>query len=965
MAGIEPSPVVVAEGPQTRLTGADIQQPYEMLSRALDKTGDSLERVAVPLAERAGAQAVTRDDQGNVQVEHMPIFGLAGEAYSRAVKVAALAEADGKAERDDIALRQQFRDNPDGYVAAATSYKQKAVQDMTAVAGPEVGNAVGRAIDSKTTLTYRGLLNEKERLDLQRADNSIKAGMASAHDDALAMARGGADPNDPAFQGAISKYTALQQELLKNPRLAYTKDQADYEYAQFQGELAGSRYLYHIDQTYKDKGIRAAEDEAKDVLTNTAYKLSPSQRQSFYSHAIGEVRSNEAIRKQDVSSAQIAFRELKTAADLGSPVTPDEVESVRSAFKAANYPAGIAMVDAAFAHKQLNDAFGQQPINQQTSQLNAIRGATAARTAFQFFTGRGYRPEEAAGIVGNLVFESNINPAVMGDAGTSGGIAQFHNERLAALKQYADSQGKPWTDFQTQLEFIDKELKSSEGGSLVALRGARTPEDAAAAFAASYERPAGTDFTPRQALARSIFGGAPTDQSGGPGVQSWLIANRAHTLDNSAKQQWKQIWGDWSGGRGGAPPADRIKEVLDAARAAGDIDLQARIASDSDLMDKVERASTLPIAEQQAVAIELERRMRTGASPYAGAELVEKQLQARTKAIVDGLQNDPIATTVTNFGDKLKTPPPITNDVLANPDQLRANLAMRAQIAQAGAANWQVGALSALDKEDIANVKAALANPDPKVKAGIYGAIAALPDDVRTATLKKLGGNDVADMAEAAAGAMMSTNADLATSIFRGQQAMKADPRLNPEGEGNKAKFLPDLDKAMPATAFSLSGRTNPTGDYATAVALVKARYADLQAKAGQTDYSADTVAKAVNDVTGGVLRRNGGAFIAPARGMSQPQFDSVMAGLTDKDLAGVTSLNGKPITAAYLRGQAQLESYDQGRYLVNMARDPERPAYLYRFANTELPQKFILDLRNRPAAANLPFEPPSLAVQP
>ena len=48
--------------------------------------------------------------------------------------------------------------------------------------------ALGQTIDRTTTQTYRGLLNEKERLDLQRADGAITAQVNSASDDALALA---------------------------------------------------------------------------------------------------------------------------------------------------------------------------------------------------------------------------------------------------------------------------------------------------------------------------------------------------------------------------------------------------------------------------------------------------------------------------------------------------------------------------------------------------------------------------------------------------------------------------------------------------------------------------------------------------------------------------------------------------------------------------------------------------------
>ena len=68
--------------------------------------------------------------------------------------------------------------------------------------------------------------------------------------------------------------------------------------------------------------------------------------------------------------------------------------------------------------------------------------------------------------------------------------------------------------------------------------------------------------------------------------------------------------------------------------------------------------------------------------------------------------------------------------------------------------------------------------------------------------------------------------------------------------------------------------------------------------------------------------------MIAPARGMSQAQFDSVMGSIKDDDLAGVTTLSGQPVTAEYLQRSARLESVGDGRYFVLLGSDPMSPVY-------------------------------------
>lgn len=957
-------PITTSEAPVSKLSGADIAQPYQSLASGLDKLGQGIDAVAVAQAEKAGATAVTRDADGNIQVEKAPIFGAAGEAYARAMKVGALAEADGDAQRSDIEIREKYHNDPQGYLAAADAFKQKKIADMTSAAGPEVGTALGRVIDRTTTQTYKGLLNEKERLDLAKADGAITAGINSASDDALALARGGAPTDSPDMQAALGKYTSLLDEKLKNPRLAYSQEQHDLDIQQFQGQIAGARNIYHVDQVYKTQGYQAATEAAKDVLTNPDYKLTQAQRQGFYSHAMGEIRANEAIRRQDIGEARTAFRELSTAAQLGQRINPDEVENAAQAFRAANYPAGAAQVYASFAHKDLHDDFGRQPLSGQTQELNAIQGAAAAKQAAQFFVGKGYTPEQASGIVGNLIHESGMNPTAMGDAGTSGGLAQFHNERLTNLKAYAASQGKSAGDFQTQLEFIDRELHGPEAATLAKLQGARTPEDAAAAFI-NYERPqgyspdnpaGGLGYQNRQRLARSVFQGASADGSGGPGVASWLITNRTATIDDGATRAWKGVMDDWSAGKGGGPSNDRANEIINAARATNNVDLLTRIGRDMDVIDKVQRISQLPVSQQVQTETELRRRQAAGTAD-PGAEMIEKQLTARTSAIQKGLQDDPISTAIANFPDKFKTPAPLN---LQDPQQLVAGLKMRGQIAQTAAANWQTGPLSALDSQDVTQVKGALQNPDPAVKAGIYGAISQLPEDVRNATLKKLGGNEPKAMVEAAAGSLMAADPAVAASIFRGQSAIALDKGYLPS-KGTEATALDDeLGKRIPAGTFSLSARTDPAGPLATAQGMVKARYADLSAQAIDTTGKLNTerLQKAVDDVTGGVLEHNGGRLIAPQRGMPQAAFDRVMYGMTDADLGAATTLHGEQITANYLRSNATLESVGDGRYYVKLGKDPLKPVYAYQGANTEAPQKFVLDLRNRAPGATPPVQP-------
>jgi soluble lytic murein transglycosylase-like protein len=940
--------IVTSEAPQPRISGAEIAQPYEMLARGLDKLGEGLESAAIPLAEQAGSRAVTRDDHGNVQVEHAPIFGEAGKAYARAVKTGALAEADGAAQRADIELRTQFRDDPQGYLKASDSFKRKQMEDMTAAAGPEVGVALGRAIEHTTTQTYRGLLNESERLNLQRADSRITAGITSASNDAIALARQGGALDSKDMQGFLSKYSSLLDEKTNNPRLAYSKEQRDLDFQSFQGEIAGARNLYHVDQVYKTQGYAAAVDAAKDVLTNENYQLTPVQRQAFYSHAMGEIRANEAVRRQDGGEARAALRELETASQLGQRIEPNEVESVADAFRAAGNPSGVASTYAAFAHRDLHDDFGRLPLNEQTQFLGALKGASPYVPMIKGEAEKyGLDPE----LFARQLYKENQFQLIGVSSAGARGIAQF---MPATAERYGVNPDDPKSAIPGAANYMGDLKRMFMGNTGLALAGYNWGEGNVQKWLSSGADPARVPQETRNYVkditGQSIDAWAKGQQQpavsgvsflSGPGMASWLIANRSADVDDAATKSWKVVMDDFAAGKGGFPSAARINEVTDAARATGNVDLLARIGRDADIIDKVQRISQYPVAQQASIETELRRQLAAGTAG-AGAELIEKQLNARTQAIQKGIEENPIATALANFPDKLKTPGPLT---LQDPQQLIVGLKMRAQISQIAAANWQTGPLSALDSQDVAQVKSALTNPDPAVKAGIFGAISTLPRDVLGATLRKLGGNEPAEMAQAAAGSLMAKAPLISASIFRGQAALAADDRLKPEIQ-DKYSYFDNLDKALPSSIFPPEDHAS---NYATMQTMIRARYADLSAQKGVTKFEPDLLKQAVTDVTGGVLNtNNSGKIIAPVRGMSQAQFDAVLGRITDQDLAGVTDRAGNPVTARYLRNSAQLQSVEDGKYLVLLGHDPLNPVYAYQGFP---PQKFILDLSNRAAA--------------
>lgn len=112
---------------------------------------------------------------------------------------------------------------------------------------------------------------------------------------------------------------------------------------------------------------------------------------------------------------------------------------------------------------------------------------------------RGYKPHVAAGIVGNLIAESSLNPnSTTNDLGKiSGGLAQWRGDLFKNLKSEAKTKNVPWNDINFQLDYLHNILNRDKG-VLDRLNKATNAEEASEAWA-YYEKYAGYDGTTKTA----------------------------------------------------------------------------------------------------------------------------------------------------------------------------------------------------------------------------------------------------------------------------------------------------------------------------------------------------------------------------------------------------------------------------------------------------------------------------------
>jgi len=152
-----------------------------------------------------------------------------------------------------------------------------------------------------------------------------------------------------------------------------------------------------------------------------------------------------------------------------------------------------------FAKRYYGD---ETPTKTKASTTTSISGnETLAKRIVNYFVKKGLSPEQASGIAGNLYQESSFNPTIVGDNGTAFGLAQWRGSRLAELRRSTPN----WRTIDGQINFIWKELNSTENRTLGMLKTARTPEEAAVIFSKNYERPGIPHNERRMGYAKNIM----------------------------------------------------------------------------------------------------------------------------------------------------------------------------------------------------------------------------------------------------------------------------------------------------------------------------------------------------------------------------------------------------------------------------------------------------------------------------
>ncbi|MBV8895544.1 MAG: hypothetical protein JO051_03455 [Acidobacteriaceae bacterium] len=999
MALPTPTPeLVTADAPQNRVGGDAFSRTPEVgIGQGLSNLGAGAEDVATTLAKQAGAEdakAVTLDANGVPSVATAGtsfILGRAGAAYQNAREVGADANIKNAVTRQYIQMHQDYLGDPDGFLKASNDY---ATSLRSSMPGP-IGEAAYQTATSLGTQHWHNLVDAKATSDVQTDQQAITTRIGDLKDNLAVLARnGGTDQQQ--FKDGAKQLNAEYDKLAANQLFGFSQEKIDSEKAKAESYFQGEAVVGNVDRIFYRKGPdggRAAAHEVlmHDIMNNPNLNMGDNERSHLV--AVGMARLQYLSGEQEawVHANSATLTATETALAQGKKIDDATLDMMQQQFEDHGFTEGVRRIEAA---RQTSAALypldGLAP-GQVRATVGAgviapvLAGSMASEAgALNYFKTQGWTPEQAAGIVGNLVHESGgrlnpnaVNPGDGSDGSDSIGIGQWNGQRAKDLKAFAASQGKQWNDLGVQLAFVHHELtQGSEQAAGAAIKGATTVRDATAATAINYERPRGSGTgIPENVLGWQNRLDQATRLSGGGASTAAVSVNSIPFTADQVKAN-PFLMSAWV-----KAIAQRSDNQLSMGRTLG-AGLERQVSA-FNVPNATEYANFMQLAQQHpdelgemakqiniklmanAKADEVTSAQGGGPSVWQatkdeatrqaqGGSIYQSDLATATGKAIDHrakeLEDNPWQEAARR-GYTSGMPIPLNP---ANPVSLPTAMAQRGAAAASITSRTQVPQ-SMLSPDEVSQAKAIMTGGPLDQRMALLGGIANAhaSEPVMKATLGKLAA-DSDTLPLAVAGSLTKDNPDAARAVVQGQALLQQEPKLAPE----KKDIARSMSESLPFPDF-------PNADVRNGFeGAIKAYYAKLSADANDTTGSLnqDRWDTAVKAVTGGVSKFRGSKVIAPWYGASDAEFDGAVRSLTDGDFANARTPNGeqfpasalKPsFSAAFTWNNWRLQSQGDGKYTVFSG--PDDPTKRVPLVDANTKQPFVLDLstkRGQAAAA-------------
>lgn len=412
---------------------------------------------------------------------------------------------------------------------------QESEQGLIAILGEEE-TAYVLAADSAEEQSQRAQdAITRKKQELQKSAEDERAAIAETANQLRTATNANIDSLKSEETSWIRRMAILKEYIgwVGLAQMAYAK------LLQIIGEWKEKRANARIEDLKKQLEEDKAEAEARRAEGDLQGAQAFENRMAETEHQMNISQESLSMAKQWQDEAQDSIAKLNARAIANIRV--EQAEKLNELNMTANsgHSGGGAIGGGNtgdYARSELPDGAGDNSQGKKGKSSSKKEQNPLAKTrvgaAIDFLIKQGFSVNQAYGIVGNLQVESFDSLDPTASDGHAFGIAQWQDDRLEDLKQFARDNQSDYTAFETQLAFLVYELQHKERGNWQKVLSESvngTPEEYASYFDKYVERSSQEHNWVRQQKARALA-------NNGYGDEDKTADNRANKLIEKQKK---------------------------------------------------------------------------------------------------------------------------------------------------------------------------------------------------------------------------------------------------------------------------------------------------------------------------------------------------------------------------------------------------------------------------------------------
>ena len=423
---------------------------------------------------------------------------------------------------------------------------QESEQGLIAILGEEE-TAYVLAADSAEEQSQRAQdAITRKKQELQKSAEDERAAIAETANQLRAATNANIDSLKSEETSWIRRMAILKEYIgwVGLAQMAYAK------LLQIIGEWKEKRANARIEDLKKQLEEDKAEAEARRAEGDLQGAQAFENRMAETEHQMNISQESLSMAKQWQDEAQDSIAKLNARAIANIRV--EQAEKLNELNMTANsgHSGGGAIGGGNtgdYARSELPDGAGDNSQGKKGKSSSKKQKNPLAETrvgaAIDFLVKQGFSVNQAYGIVGNLQVESFDSLYPMASYGHAFGIAQWQDDRLEDLKQFARDNQSDYTAFETQLAFLVYELQHKEKGNWQKVLQSSvngTPEEYASYFDEYVERSSQEHNWLRQQKARALANNGYGDEDKTADNRAGKLIEKQKKIENIALKLAKE-----------------------------------------------------------------------------------------------------------------------------------------------------------------------------------------------------------------------------------------------------------------------------------------------------------------------------------------------------------------------------------------------------------------------------------------